>query len=129
MTEEQKKRPAPSSTVQTRLLRAEGLALAIAAIVAYRFLAGSWGFYFSVWLVPDLAMIAYVAGPVWGARAYNTTHNLLLAISLTALGAYVDSALWMQLGLIWVSHVGLDRALGYGLKYPDGFHYTHFVRT
>jgi hypothetical protein len=27
--------------------------------------------------------------------------------------------------LIWSAHIGIDRALGYGLKYGDGFASTH----
>jgi hypothetical protein len=27
--------------------------------------------------------------------------------------------------LIWVAHIGFDRLLGYGLKYPTGFGNTH----
>jgi hypothetical protein len=30
--------------------------------------------------------------------------------------------------LIWTSHVGMDRALGYGLKLPSGFQDTHLGR-
>lgn len=31
-------------------------------------------------------------------------------------------------GLIWCAHIGFDRALGYGLKYPEGFGFTHLGR-
>jgi hypothetical protein len=27
--------------------------------------------------------------------------------------------------IVWFAHIGLDRALGYGLKYADGFQHTH----
>jgi hypothetical protein len=33
------------------------------------------------------------------------------------------------LALIWLAHIGVDRALGYGLKYPDGFKDTHLQRV
>ena len=32
-------------------------------------------------------------------------------------------------GLIWIAHIGFDRALGYGLKYPTGFGDTHLGRS
>jgi hypothetical protein len=35
----------------------------------------------------------------------------------------------VQLGLIWLAHVGADRLLGYGLKYPTGFRDTHLQRV
>ena len=30
--------------------------------------------------------------------------------------------------LIWINHIGVDRLLGYGLKYSDGFGWTHLGR-
>ena len=30
--------------------------------------------------------------------------------------------------LIWIAHIGFDRALGYGLKYATGFRDTHLGR-
>jgi hypothetical protein len=34
----------------------------------------------------------------------------------------------MPIALIWVNHIGVDRLLGYGLKYPAGFGWTHLGR-
>jgi hypothetical protein len=31
----------------------------------------------------------------------------------------------MPLALIWVNHIGVDRLLGYGLKFSNGFGWTH----
>ena len=30
--------------------------------------------------------------------------------------------------MIWLAHIGFDRALGYGLKYSAGFGFTHLGR-
>jgi hypothetical protein len=30
---------------------------------------------------------------------------------------------------VWTAHIGVDRAVGYGLKYPSGFGDTHLSRT
>ena len=30
--------------------------------------------------------------------------------------------------LAWLLHIGIDRALGHGLKYASGFHDTHLGR-
>jgi hypothetical protein len=35
----------------------------------------------------------------------------------------------VQLGLIWLAHIGIDRALGYGLRYPDAFNENHLQRV
>jgi hypothetical protein len=40
-----------------------------------------------------------------------------------------DSSLATKLALIWLTHIGLDRALGYGLKYPTHFKDTHLQRV
>jgi hypothetical protein len=34
----------------------------------------------------------------------------------------------LAIALIWSAHVGIDRALGYGLKYNDAFASTHLGR-
>ena len=39
------------------------------------------------------------------------------------------SGLAIQLALIWLSHIGIDRAIGYGLKYPSAFKDTHLQRV
>jgi hypothetical protein len=31
----------------------------------------------------------------------------------------------VSLALIWTAHIGMDRALGFGLKYPTAFGNTH----
>merc|ERR1711938_432683 len=70
-------------------------------------------------------MLGYLAGPRVGAAAYNAAHTQLgpLALGALALGAGPPSLLLG--GLIWAAHIGLDRALGYGLKHASGFHHTH----
>ena len=35
----------------------------------------------------------------------------------------------IQLALIWLTHIGVDRAVGYGLKYPTDFKDTHLQRV
>ncbi len=121
--------PTPSRTPPTVLLRLEAALIAAAAIAAYVHCEGGGGLYFGLWLLPDLAMLGSVAGPRIGAACYNTTHTMFLPFVLTAWGLFTVTPLPTQLGLIWVSHVGIDRALGYGLKYADGFQHTHFTRT
>ena len=52
-----------------------------------------------------------------------------LAVVLAACGWIADAELAIQVGLIWVTHIGVDRAIGYGLKYPTGFKDTHLQRV
>ena len=44
---------------------------------------------------------------------------------LIGLGWWQHRPLVLALGLVWLAHIGLDRLLGYGLKYDDSFQHTH----
>ncbi len=86
---------------------------------------GPWTLAF--WLVPDLALLAGIsrehndAGRL-APRAvplYNALHAFAGPIALVALGAATGPAL-LAIGLVWLSHVLVDRAAGYGLRAPDG---------
>ena len=50
-------------------------------------------------------------------------------MALGAAGVLADSGLPVQLALIWLGHIGMDHALGYGLKYPTAFGDTHLQRV
>jgi hypothetical protein len=53
----------------------------------------------------------------------------MLPIALGLVGVLGDSELATQIALIWLAHIGADRFLGYGLKYPTGFKDTHLQRV
>jgi hypothetical protein len=110
------------------LLRLEGAALAVASMVFYSYFEGSWGMFALLLLVPDLSFVGYLGGPRAGAATYNVAHAAILPMLLGIVGMVVPSALAMHLALIWSAHIGIDRALGYGLKYDAGFGFTHLGR-
>ena len=107
------------------LLRLEGLAILAAAVAVYAFIGGSWPLFALLLLAPDLAMIGYRFGSVAGAAAYNAAHTYLAPAALGAAGLALGAPTMQALALIWIAHIGLDRALGYGLKYTTGFGDTH----
>lgn len=112
----------------TGFLRIEGLALFVAAVAAYLFFGGSWWLFFLLILVPDLSMVGYLAGPVIGAVAYNAMHTTIGPLGLLVLALWGGSDLAVQVAAIWLAHIGIDRALGYGLKYRSAFTETHLGR-
>jgi hypothetical protein len=108
------------------LLRLEGLAIATISAVLYARMGASWWLFAALWLAPDLSMLGYATGrPCWGARIYNAFHTYALpgVLALVALAAHARGI--VPVALIWVNHIGVDRMLGYGLKYSDGFGFTH----
>jgi hypothetical protein len=111
------------------LLHAEGLAVFAAAIGLYFRADYQWWLLLALVLAPDLSMIGYAAGTRVGAAAYNSVHTYVLPVVLGLAGVLAESSLATKLALIWLAHIGLDRALGYGLKYPTHFKYTHLQRV
>lgn len=111
------------------LLRVEGAAVAIAAIALYFHAGYPWWLLAALVLAPDLSLVGYLAGPVGGAVAYDAAHTYALPVVLAAIGVLADAEVAAQVGLIWLAHIGVDRAIGYGLKYPTGFKDTHLQRV
>jgi hypothetical protein len=110
------------------ILRAEAAALLVAGAAAYFELGGHALWLLPLLLVPDVSMVGYLGGPRLGAVTYNLAHNLVAGIGLLAVGWYADVTPVAILGTILVAHVGMDRALGYGLKLPSDFKDTHLGR-
>jgi hypothetical protein len=49
-------------------------------------------------------------------------------VTLMVSGLALSSPLVLSIAMIWMAHIGIDRALGYGLKYFAGFGFTHLGR-
>jgi thioredoxin reductase len=111
------------------LLHAEGIVVAVAALVLYFYADYPWWLLAALVLAPDLSMVGYLAGSSIGAAAYDAAHTYALPVALAAVGLIVDAETAVQVGLIWLTHIAVDRALGYGLKYPTGFKDTHLQRV
>jgi len=107
------------------VIRVEELLLAGLAFVLFLSLAYDWWWFWLLILAPDLSMLGYVFGPRVGALTYNVAHHKGLAVLLFVAGGYLQLPGFQAAGLILLGHSSLDRALGYGLKYPDSFQHTH----
>ncbi len=53
----------------------------------------------------------------------------VLPFALAVLGLLLPAIILVAIALIWLAHIGADRLLGYGLKYPAGFGFTHLGRV
>lgn len=107
------------------LLRLEGLAVAAITAILYARTGASWWLFAALWLVPDLSMLGYLAGPCRGARVYNAIHTYVVPGTLAAMALLLHANGLLPVVLIWINHIGVDRLLGFGLKYANGFGWTH----
>jgi hypothetical protein len=110
------------------LLRLEGLALLIGMTLLYYIWDGSWWVYALLFFVPDISFAAYLSRPRFGALVYNAAHSYLGPMAMMTGGFATASPLVLSIAMIWLAHIGFDRALGYGLKYTSGFTDTHLGR-
>jgi hypothetical protein len=111
------------------LLRLEGLAAAAVSAVLYARTGASWWLFAALWLAPDLSLLGYLRGPGWGARIYNAVHSYVTPATLALATLFLTTHGLLPIALIWVNHIGVDRLLGFGLKYPAGFEWTHLGKT
>jgi hypothetical protein len=110
------------------LLRLEGLLVAVASAVVYARTGASWWMFAALWIAPDLSMLGYLKRPCLGARWYNAAHTYVLPGILALCAVLLHAHGLLPFALIWVNHIGVDRLLGYGLKYSHGFGFTHLGR-
>lgn len=109
-------------------LRLEGATLLLGSAAAYFALGGHWLLFALLLLAPDVAMLGYLFGKRLGAHLYNLFHGTPLPAALLAYGFFAGQPLAVSVALIWFTHIGLDRMIGYGLKYSSGFKDTHLGR-
>lgn len=111
------------------LLHIEGATALAAALFLYARNDGNWLLFVLLVLAPDLSMLGYLAGTGVGATTYNLVHAYTLPALLAAFGVLAPSTLALSLALIWIAHIGADRLVGYGLKYPTAFKDTHLQKV
>jgi hypothetical protein len=110
------------------ILRAEQLAILALGIGLWLVNGGPAWLLIPAWLLVDLSMVGYLGGPQLGSITYNAAHNLVLPVVLLGLGWWTGTPWLLLAGAVFVTHIGLDRALGYGLKLPTDFRDTHLGR-
>lgn len=107
------------------LLKTEELAEMLLAVVVFTQLPYAWWVLPATFLLPDLSMLGYLAGPRVGTASYNLFHHKALAVALGLAGWALGQPLLLLAGTVLLFHSAFDRVLGYGLKYATGFKDTH----
>ena len=110
------------------LLRLDGLVVFVATLVAYQALGGNWWLFALLILAPDLSMLGAMAGKVTGTRIYNLAHSYFVPVGIGVAAWLAGATAVLPYMLIWAAHIAIDRAVGYGLKYPGSFKDTHLGR-
>jgi hypothetical protein len=118
----------PNQGLVTTLLRLEGAAALLAGIALYRQTGADWIWFVVLLVLPDLSILGYARGPAIGAVIYNVVHTWALAGALLGVGFFLNVPLVFAAGAALLAHIGGDRLLGYGLKYPTSFQDTHLGR-
>lgn len=107
------------------LLRVEGACIFGSTIWAYSRFGQSWWTFAGLLLLPDLGMVGYLRNTSIGAVLYNSVHTETPPLLLLCTALARDNKKVAGLALCWLAHIGMDRMLGYGLKYGSGFARTH----
>jgi len=116
-----------AASLPRALLHLEGALVLAASVAVYARFGMGWGWFAALILAPDVTFLAYLAGPRVGAYAYDAAHTYLGPAILCALA--LAGALPAGIPLVWAAHLGADRMLGFGLKYPTAFKDTHLQRV
>jgi hypothetical protein len=107
------------------LLHVEGAAVFLVVLLLYWRIDGNWLLFVVLLLAPDISMLGYMRNTRVGAAIYNLFHSYVVPLLVGSVGLVLGDTLTQALVLIWLAHIGMDRALGFGLKYPDAFKHTH----
>jgi hypothetical protein len=104
--------------------KVESIVIAIFSIFLYIQEDGTVFLYFILWLIPDIGMLGYLINKKIGAITYNLFHFYPIPVFLILLSQVSTTLNLVLIAIIWISHIAIDRALGYGLKYGTGFKNT-----
>jgi hypothetical protein len=114
------------SKLMKRVVSTEYLVAAILVAVFY-VSVGNFAWYWLpiLFVVVDLSAVGYLANKKVGALVYNIGHSLIGPTLLVALYIANTNQALLFIALVWLFHIFVDRALGYGLKHAKGFEHTH----
>ncbi len=102
-------------------------AVAALFVMAFFVIVGrfDWWWLLVFFLVVDISAIGYVFGNKVGAFTYNLGHSIIGPVLLAITYIMTTNETVLFVTLVWLFHIFIDRALGYGLKHSTSFHHTH----
>lgn len=106
-------------------LRVEEALMFLGSIYVFSLTDFAWWWFLALILTPDIGMLGYLINTRVGAFTYNIFHHRGISTVLLVFGWYLSNDILWLVGIIHFGHASMDRAFGYGLKYPDSFKHTH----
>lgn len=74
-------------------------------------------------------MLGYLINKRLGAIIYNIGHTYFTSSLIILIGLLFKNNSIILGGLILTAHIGMDRTIGYGLKYSSSFKDTHLQKV
>lgn len=102
-------------------------AIAATVVLVFYIYVGQFAWYWIpiTFLVFDLSALGYLVNNKIGALTYNIGHSLVGPTILMVVYIVNENQAVFFVTLLWLFHIFVDRALGYGLKHATSFHHTH----
>jgi hypothetical protein len=101
--------------------------IAAILLVVFYIAVGNFAWYWLpiTFLLFDISMLGYLINNRIGALGYNIGHSLIGPAVLMAIYILTENQATLFISLLWLFHIFVDRAMGYGLKHVEGFQHTH----
>src|SRR5690625_4036603 len=110
------------------LIHVEGLIVLLLSIYVYSLTDFGWLLFIPLLLVPDISMLGYLSNNRIGAIIYNIFHTYTTPVLLITISLFFSLQILLAIGLIWTAHIGMDRTVGFGLKYQTDFKDNHLLK-
>ncbi|MEP7204890.1 MAG: DUF4260 domain-containing protein [Candidatus Saccharibacteria bacterium] len=114
------------NSILKRIVSLEYLVVAI-LIALFYIVVGEFAWYWLpvLFLVFDISAVGYLINAKFGAFLYNVGHSLIGPSLLAIIYIGTTNQFILFVTLVWLFHIFVDRALGYGLKHSTSFNHTH----
>lgn len=113
-------------------------------VALFYLLVGEFDWWWLIVLFPlfDISLVGYMMNPRVGAITYNIVHSfagpaILACVYVVTVGhtaadearVFTSDSLLLFTILVWIFHICVDRALGFGMKHVEGAGYTHLGKV
>ncbi|HEY1085727.1 MAG TPA: DUF4260 family protein [Candidatus Saccharimonadales bacterium] len=118
------------SFLMKRIVSTEYLLAAVVTAVLFQTYAGfDWWWLFVLFPLVDVSAFGYLQNSKAGALMYNLGHSMI-GPALLLLPYFFGGPDWLLFAsMVWLFHIFVDRALGYGMKHVEGFGHTHLGKV